>query len=456
MDSSVFPARLLVVDDDENFLSAIAEMGRLNGWGVETASTLNEARVRLRLGRYDLVILDLGLPDGNGLDLLQNEALPSSLEVAIVTGNPTVESAVYALHHSVRDYLLKPLDRLTFEALLKRVRPRFLNSAAPHETGSEANCGMMLGASAAMSEVFNQIYRVAPLDVTVFIHGESGTGKELAAQALHEFSKRTGPFIAVNCGAVTAELLASQLFGHEKGSFTGAIKQHTGYFEQANSGTLLLDEITEMPLTLQAHLLRVLETRNIMRVGGIQEYPVDVRVLAATNRAPRLAVSEGYLREDLYYRLMDFPLSMPPLRDRAEDILLLAQKFLDSLNTRYQTQKYFAADTEKKLIAYSWPGNIRELKHTVQRAYILSEEMVSIDLSTTHCLSPLMNVENPITFHIGMTFDEIEKEILIKTLLHFNNDKAKAAEALGISLKTIYNRLARFSSTAELNTEFSF
>ena len=301
----------------------------------------------------------------------------------------------------------------------------------------------MFGDAPPMREIFKQIRLVAPLNLTIMIEGESGTGKELAARAIHQFSSRSGSFVAVNCGAVAPELLASQLFGHERGSFTGAIREHRGLFEQAEHGTLFLDEITEMPYSLQAHLLRALESGTIRRVGANHEQPIDCRIVAATNRDSRRAVSEGKLRDDLFYRLMDFPLLLPPLRERPSDILPLAQLFLDRLNAQHQAQRCFADATETHLRTYAWPGNVRELKQTVQRAYILcDDDPIHVELPNGEAMAAIGS-RGAVHFQVGMTFDEIEQQMLHKTLLYFGNDKMRAAEALGISLKTVYNRLAR-------------
>jgi len=294
-----------------------------------------------------------------------------------------------------------------------------------------------------MRALFEQIRRVAPLDVAVFVHGESGTGKELVAQALHELGGRGGRFIAVNCGAIAPDLLSSQLFGHERGAFTGAAQAHNGFFEQAQGGTLFLDEVTEMPLVLQVYLLRVIETRTLTRVGGAREIPVDVRIVAASNRDPQLAVANGHLRPDLYYRLGEFPLTIPPLRARREDIPLLARHFLDRLNRRYGTARVFDADSLRRLGDRNWPGNVRELRHAVQRAYILADrDTVAVAEDATP--RAVAESDGSIRFAVGMSFDDVEREMLLKTLAASSNNKRRAARALGITTKTIYNRLLRY------------
>ena len=296
-----------------------------------------------------------------------------------------------------------------------------------------------------MQPIRDAIRRVAPTDASVIIVGESGTGKELVARAVHEESGRSGALVAVNSGAVPPELLASQLFGHEKGSFTGAHSRHAGFFEQAHGGTLFLDEITEMPLHLQVHLLRVLESKTVRRVGGQADIAVDVRVISATNRLPQQAIAEGRLREDLFYRLSEFPLALPPLRDRPDDIGLLADTFLARLNQRYGTRRFFAPSVIDRLTRHRWPGNVRELRNLVQRAYIMADgNRVDVDFETQRPREPIAEDMHSITFRIGTPFDEIERRVLLKTLAYYDNNKLKAAEVLGISAKTIYNRLARY------------
>ncbi|HET7843418.1 MAG TPA: sigma-54 dependent transcriptional regulator [Xanthomonadales bacterium] len=447
MDGSYRAPSLLIVDDDPAFVSAACEYARLNGFESESAQTLASARSLARNRRYDLVLIDLLLPDGSGWDLLEEVDLGQHGQFAIATGNPSVESAIRAVQAPVLDYLVKPLDPQKFKQLLDRAASGATAAANQRAPQEEEACGELVGCSAPMREVFKQIRLVAPTDATVFIAGESGTGKELAARAVHELSGRSGSFVAINCGAVAPELLASHLFGHERGSFTGAVKQHAGCFEQADGGTLFLDEITEMPLQLQVHLLRVLETHTLVRVGGAQEMPVDVRIIAASNRRPREAIAQGVLRDDLYYRLMDFPLTMPPLRERASDIPLLAELFLARLNRRYGIRRRFAPGTEHELMAYSWPGNVRELKNAVQRAFILAEDdLVRVGQLQQRVAQPLGESEHTLTFAVGTSFEEMERRMLLKTLAYFNDDKARTAEALGISLKTVYNRLARYSS----------
>jgi len=294
-----------------------------------------------------------------------------------------------------------------------------------------------------MRELYERMRKVAPLDVSVLVHGESGTGKELVARAVHDLSGRSGRFVAVNCGAIAPELMSSHLFGHERGSFTGALQLHAGFFEQAEGGTLFLDEITEMPASLQVYLLRVLESNTLTRVGGSREIPINVRVIAATNRNPQQSVPDGMLRADLYYRLVGFPLTVPALCERREDIPLLARHFLSRLNERYQTQRAFSQDALRQLVSRPWPGNVRELRHAVQRLYILASGD-TIESQPDQLFKAVESNDGFVRFQVGMTFDDIEREMLLKTLDYHDNNKRQAARTLGITTKTIYNRLLRY------------
>jgi transcriptional regulator with PAS, ATPase and Fis domain len=276
--------------------------------------------------------------------------------------------------------------------------------------------------------------------------GESGTGKEVAAQMLHSLSlRRKSDLLAINCGAISAQLIESEMFGHERGAFTGAERQHAGYFERANGGTLFLDEITEMPLALQVKLLRVLETGVFMRVGTTREITTDVRVIAASNRNPDRAVAEGKLRLDLYHRLNVFPIHLPPLRERGNDVELLARSFLDELNRQYGTARHFPPEVEAMLMSYTWPGNVRELKNYVQRAHVMSapEADVTANVPLQVSLST-RDAHSTVTIPYGTSLAEADRELILATLAQFGGAKARAAEVLGISLKTLYNRLLEY------------
>ena len=430
---------VLIVDDNADFQLVTGDLARLSHCQVTQATSLLEARRIVTSERFDLMMIDLQLPDGNGLDLLEDIDVAEHGQIAIVTGHPSIETAARAVRSPVVEYLVKPLDSQVLTTLLEGAYLRAQMRASTHASA----LGAMIGKSPAMQDLFEHIRRVAPLDVSVLVRGESGTGKELVARAIHDLSGRKGRFVAVNCGAIATELVGSQLFGHERGSFTGAMQSHAGFFEQAEGGTLFLDEISEMPLQLQVYLLRVLESRSLTRIGGSREVPVDVRVVAATNCDPQAAVAAGTLRSDLYYRLLEFPLSVPSLSERRDDIPLLAQHFLDRLNERYQTKRSFAPDTLRQLMSRVWAGNVRELRHTIQRCYILARNDV-LEPPAEQMFRTRANSDGSVHFRVGMTFDDIEREMLLKTLAYHGNNKRQAARALGITAKTIYNRLLRY------------
>jgi len=319
----------------------------------------------------------------------------------------------------------------------------------------------LLGNSVAMQEVFRLIERVGPTEASVLLTGESGSGKELAAQMIHECSVRRGkPFIAINCGAIPAGLIEAELFGYEKGSFTGAVRAHAGVFERANGGTLLLDEVTEMPLDMQTRLLRVLESRKFYRVGANTEYSSDVRVIAATNRCPLSAVQAGQLREDLLYRLAVFPIDMPPLRNRGDDVELLANHFLAELNTEAMTQKRLSAHARMTLSQHSWPGNVRELKNCIERAFILGDTVLELapliqngargEQASAQAGGNGSTVDRDrLEIRVGSRIYDMERSLIEATLDYFKGNKRRAADALGCSLKTLYNKLNGYSQRQE-------
>jgi DNA-binding NtrC family response regulator len=330
-------------------------------------------------------------------------------------------------------------------------------AAASAEWRRSGRFGHLCGRSAAMQHVFQQISRVAGTAVTVFITGESGSGKEMVARTVHDLSRRRKqPFLAVNCGAISPHLIESELFGHEKGSFTGADRPHEGFFQRAHGGTLFLDEVSEMPLELQVKLLRVLETGMFTRVGSTQAHAADVRIIAATNRPPAQAVIDGCLREDLLYRLNVFPIELPPLRAHADDIPLLAEEFLADVCRREGQPKRFSATALAQLCGYRWPGNVRELRNVVQRAYLMSMGQVITEegLPSAAMNSPAASAgaavnghaHDAVTIPLGTSLAEAEYRLIVATLQHFNNHKERTASALGVSPKTLYNRLKEYAT----------
>jgi len=435
----------LAVDDDPNFLSALAELIEGQGFTTNTACTLRDARSLVSHRTPDVALVDLYLPDGSGIELLKDLELGASTEVVLMTGHADVESAVQALRLGASDYLTKPLDIGRLKSILANVASIQPSAQTPSssvtETQEVGRLGLLLGASPPMQALYEMLNRVAPTDASVFLIGESGTGKDLAAQTLHLLSRRAkAPFLPLNCGAISPTLIESELFGHERGSFTGAQRRHKGYFERAHTGTLFLDEITEMPIELQVKLLRVLETGAVVRIGGDQAVDVDVRVIAATNRDPLKAVQDGKMREDLLYRLQVFPVMMPPLRERGEDIQLLADYFLGQLNERQGTGKVWSEDSLDRLRTHSWPGNVRELKNVVHRAFIMADHEI-----TPRCLPREVGGDSgsirSLNFQVGSSIEDVERRLIMATLDAYAGNKRKTADILGVSLKTLYNRL---------------
>lgn len=324
---------------------------------------------------------------------------------------------------------------------------RYLCDVAEQHSYEDASG--LLGLTAGMEYVVAQVRRVAPTTATVLIQGESGTGKEITAKAIHEQSRRRHrQFVPINCGAIPPQLIESELFGHEKGSFTGAIRSHRGVFERANGGTLFLDEITEMPMELQVKLLRVLETRRFIRVGSDYERDTDVRIIAATNRCPEEEAAAGRLRSDLMYRLQVFPIELPSLRERKSDVKTLTHFFLDELNREGASDKIFSADAISLLEHYSWPGNIRELKNVVQQAFIMADrEITSDELPSklrNHIGGTVQQKGQTLSVDIGASVAEVEKDLILATLDKCAGRKEKAASILGVSVKTLYNRLRKY------------
>jgi DNA-binding NtrC family response regulator len=443
-------AEVLIVEDDHSSLDALRYLVEDEGFEVTTATCLAQARSQIAENPPDLVLADLVLPDGKGSELL-GEIEGNGTEMILITGQASVETAVEALRLGALDYLTKPVDVARLKTLLATFnRTSELKrqvSTLREELREAGRFGLLVGASPAMQEVYRLVEKVATTDATVFITGESGTGKELVAETVRRLSRRSSrPFLPLNCGAVSANLIESELFGHERGSFTGADRRHIGHFERAHGGTLFLDEITEMPIELQVKLLRALENRQILRVGGTKPVDVDVRVIAASNRDPREAMRDGRLREDLYYRLRVFPIHLPPLREREGDIEMLARHFLAELNQRSDTQKKIADETIELLQRHSWPGNVRELKNVVQRAYILAEDRVTADcLPREVRLGEENAVAGPyLQVRIGTTLADVERRLILATLDDLGGKKKEAAQTLGVSLKTLYNRLKAY------------
>jgi two-component system, NtrC family, response regulator HydG len=441
----------LVVDDDSSFALGLAKLIGCDGLSARIAGSLEEARAELAANPFDVVLVDLKLPDGSGMDLLADKDGTAFPDVVLVTGNATVETAVEALRLGASDYLVKPVDLARLKAVLaglartREAKPE-ATAARRRKAGSRERCGLLVGNAAAMERLFELIGKAAPTDATVLVLGETGSGKELVARAIHELSgRRRRAFHAINCGAVSPNLMESELFGHERGSFTGADRVHRGIFERADKGTLFLDEITEMRIELQVKLLRVLESRELTRVGGSQPIPVDVRVIAASNRPPSEAIAAGKLREDLFYRLNVLPVPVPPLRERLEDVETLANHFLDELNRQEGSSKRFSTGAMEPLRRHRWPGNVRELKNVVHRAFILAAgDEVCFDVVPLGKTDGSPASELPVT--VGTSVADAERRLILATLEGLGGDKKKAAEVLKMSLKTLYNRLAMYKA----------
>src|SRR6187402_88698 len=469
MENKLDGAKVLVVEDEPNARTGLAELIASWGYRTNTAADGVEGLDRVHQWSPDIVVTDMKMPRMDGLELLGRiTELPEIIATVVLTAQGSIDSAVEAMRLGAYDYIQKPVDPVRLRTILhsarnqKFVQTEIVETRKPvQETGI---LGTMVGHSKAMQAVFSLIERIASSNVSVLITGESGTGKELAARALHDLSGRKNkPFVAVNCAAIPETLIESEIFGHEKGAFTGAIERRAGCFELAEEGTLLLDEIGEMPAATQAKLLRVLEDRKLRRLGSKVETPVDVRVLAATNKDPETAVADGHLRGDLYYRLNVFNIQMPALRDHAEDIPEMAQAMMAEMNTRHGCSvSELKPELLRRLSTYNWPGNARELRNTIERAVILAHSgWLGLEHLPPHFgeagFAPAHNVhlsepstlpveENVVRVEVGTTVDEAEKQLILKTLESTHNNKTRAAEILGISSKTLQNKLKEYAA----------
>ncbi|CAG9239606.1 sigma-54-dependent transcriptional regulator [Burkholderia gladioli] len=440
---------ILVVDDDEETRAALTALAAAQDVPCESAASLEEARSRIAARCPSLVLCDLMLPDGSGMSLL-DELPRDRCQIVVATGYASLDSAIRAIRLGASDYLVKPFNMERVQNLLSRVTRQEARAdnleALAEELRRSSRFGRMLGRSRAMLGVYDAIARVAGTPASVLLTGESGTGKELAAQTVHDLSPRHAqPFVAINCGALPANLIESEMFGHERGSFTGAERDHRGFFERAHGGTLFLDEITEMPIELQVRLLRVLETRQVLRLGGTREVEVDVRIVAATNRDPLASIEQGKLRADLYHRINVFPIALPPLREREDDVVLLAEAFLETLNQQSGRALRFSEAARQEMSQRGWRGNVRELRNLVQRAAIFCEgELIdTLPLPIMDELSEAARIPgDSVSVPLDVPLDEMDRRLVTATLAHCAGVKAHAAEMLGISLKTLYSRLA--------------
>ena len=445
--------KILVVDD-EAAMREVLKM-RLQEWGFEVCLAEDglEGKELAESDDPDIVISDVIMPQVSGMDLLRLlKAGDPDRPIILVTAQASIDLAVDAIKQGAQDFVTKPIDyaklKMILEAAQQEIDLRRESRRLSSQLERGAGFGDFVGTSKLMREVYDLISSIAHSDASVIITGESGTGKELAARTIHELSARSkGPFIAINAAAIPENLMESEMFGHERGAFTGATGVQSGRFELANRGTLFLDEIAEMPLALQPKLLRVLEDRRVRRVGGSQEFQVDVRVLAATNKEPRNAVESGKLREDLFYRLNVFTVALPPLRVRKSDIPLLAQAFIQEFNAKHnQHVESCRIEALELLKAYSWPGNVRELRNIMERAVILAKGpwIEPSHLPAYLLNSPTSESGSKIVLPMGVTAAEAEKELILRTLRLTGNNKAEAARQLGLDVKTIRNKLKAY------------
>jgi DNA-binding NtrC family response regulator len=444
--------KILVVDD-EAAMREVLEM-RLQEWGfdIRVAADGFEGKELAESFDPDVVISDVIMPQLSGLELLKflKSGAPDR-PIILVTAQASIDVAVEAMKEGAQDFITKPIDYPKLRAILdsaeKDLELRRESQKLVSQLDRGAGFGEFVGTSKAMREVYDLISSLSSSDASVIITGESGTGKELAARTIHQLSARSkGPFVAINAAAIPENLMESEIFGHEKGAFTGAVGVRAGCFELSNRGTLFLDEIAEMPLPLQPKLLRVLEDRKVRRLGGSQEFLVDVRVLAATNQEPRAAVEAGRLREDLFYRLNVFTVALPPLRDRKADIILLAQSFIREFNRKHNARVDAMRDDAQELLkAYSWPGNVRELRNVMERAVILSKgNWIEATHLPAYVVSARTDPVAKIVLPMGVTAADAEKELILKTLKKTGNNKAEAARQLGLDVKTIRNKLKAY------------
>ena len=445
-------ARVLVVDDEPAERETLARLIGQWGYEVEAAASSDEALSLTESYRPAVVVTDLMLPGTDGLSLLQTLRASSRPPVVLlVTGHATVETAVEAMRHGALDYLTKPIDTTRLQLLLEKGVERDLLSREVtmlrRELRQKGTFGRFVGQSKRMLEVYHVIELMAPSNAPILVYGESGTGKELVARTVHELSdRRACPFVAINCAAIPETLIESELFGHERGAFTGASERRIGCFELADQGTLFLDELAEMNAATQAKLLRVLEEAAFRRVGGKTEVTVDVRVIAATNQVPADALASGQLREDLYYRLNVFVLELPPLRERPEDVPLLAGRFIEELNAQNnRSVQGLTPEAEEALRRYTWPGNVRELRNAMHRAVVLAGRgAIMLEHLPPAVLSGAPHPARAAESGKVVPLRDVEREMIMRALEEAGHHKPRAAAMLGISLKTLYNKLARF------------
>ena len=447
------PLQILVVDDDGPHRNMLLTLLRNWGYRADEAADGEAAVEKCRDQSFDLVLMDVRMPKKTGLEALKdmhmfNPALP----VLIMTAFSNVEAAVEAIKNGAYDYLTKPLDFEKLKVVLRNVFEHVgliqANASLSSALAATEIRSNIIGQSDPMRDLLEMVRAIAPSDATVLLAGESGTGKELVAKAIHANSRRAkGPYVAVNCAAITESLLESELFGHEKGAFTGADKRRDGHFMQADNGSIFLDEIGELPLSMQAKLLRAIQEREVQRVGGGKAVPVDVRIIAATNRDLQRAVTGGTFREDLFYRLNVVSLTLPALRERSDDIPLLAQHFLERFAQKNSKPvKGFTPGAMDRLLRYEWPGNVRELENVIERAVVL---LIGEHIGERELPGKLLKISAAedgleTAAMTGLTLEAVERTVIMETLQRFGGNKSEAARSLGINRKTLHMKLAKY------------
>ncbi len=455
--------RVLIVDDEEAARQGLSEL--VASWGYETRIAADGREALDRLDDYSalVVITDVVMPNMNGFQLLERvkQDRPDAA-VILLTGQGSIEAAIRAVKdQGAFDYFEKPIDTRKLQLVLKKAAEyssaRQENAILRRQLREYGAFGDMVGNSEAMSRIYTLIEQVAPSSVSVLITGESGTGKEMVSRTIHKLSPRAGqPFIAINCAAVPETLMESELFGHERGAFTGAAERRIGCFELANSGSLLLDEIAEMPVLLQAKLLRVLEDKRVRRLGSTKEMEVDVRVIAATNKEPYKAVEDGLLREDLLYRLNVITIKLPPLREHREDIPLLVQHMIEEMSRRHgRSVRLISTEAMEVLMSHHWPGNVRELRNVIERAVVIcqDEQIEKRHLPARITGQQTSLATDALTIPIGMPLEEVERRVILSTLARTDYNKTRTAETLGISLKTLHNKLKAYREAGDEQVE---
>jgi two-component system response regulator HydG len=447
--------KILVADDEKHIVEGLQMLLADDGFEVDTATDGKVAWEKVQSGEYGVVLADLRMPEVDGLELfarMRKAGIPS--EMIIITGSASVDTAVQAMRDGAYDYLEKPLNIGRLKALLPKALEAFrvkqANRSLEQKIANLTRFGDLIGQSDEMRRIYNMIEAAAPSNASILIVGESGTGKELVARAIHDKSSRKkGPFVAINCAAFPREILENELFGHEKGAFTGAINEKQGCFEMADGGTLFLDEVAEMEPDIQVKFLRALEQRSFRRLGGKKEIHVDIRVLAATNKNIQKAIDDGKLRDDLYHRLAVIPLTLPPLRDRGGDVRVLAEAFLRRFaEENAKPLKGFAPDALEFIRTYRWPGNVRELKNAVERAVILARgDGVSLQDLNAHEI--ILTEDRELRIPVGTSLEHAERTFVLKTFSFADGDHRKAASLLGMDEETLRERLAQLMAPAE-------